>query len=93
MSRVGIAIAIIFLVFFLITSFLNYLFKTKRFVKYLPSIISLIAAVINYVLARTSQADGFKDLAYFIMSMFLFIGSVSGFLSAMYFDFRKKNGK
>jgi hypothetical protein len=91
--RFNIAIAIIFVVFVLITSLLNYLFKTRRFVKYLPSIISLIVAVINYVLARTSHSDGFKDLGYLIMSIFLFIGSVSGFLSAVYFDFRKKNGK
>lgn len=93
MYRFIIAMAITFVVFVLITGLLNYLFKSRRFVKYLPSIVSLIAAVINYVLARTSHSDGFKDLGYLIMSIFLLIGSVSGFLSAVYFDFRKKNVK
>lgn len=87
MDRFLIATLIIFLVFLAITYLLHRFFKTRKFVKYLPSFISLIAAVVYLIMARSGQGEGFKSLGYVLMSMLSFAGFVSGLLSALYFDF------
>jgi cytochrome bd-type quinol oxidase subunit 2 len=86
MDRFLIVIIVIFLVSLAITYLLHRFFKTKRFVKYLPPLICLIAAVINLRIARITPSEGFRDLAHVLMSMLLFTGFVSGLLSSLYFD-------
>jgi hypothetical protein len=87
MDRLIIVIAVISLFFILLTYLLNCLFIRKRLVKYIPSLVSLTFAIINIVLARRFQAEGFKDLARVLMAVFLFVGFLSGILTAMYFDY------
>jgi hypothetical protein len=87
MDRLIIPAIIIFLIFFSLTYLLHRFFKARRFIKYLPSLVSLIAAIINIALARSTQGEGFKDLAYVLMSMLFFIGFISGILSGLYFDY------
>lgn len=90
MGRLILVLIVMFLIFFSITYLFHRLFKTKRFAKYLPSMLSLIGAIVNLILARTTHREGFKDLAYFLMSMLLFIGFISGLISALWFDYISK---
>ncbi|MBL4934169.1 hypothetical protein JK636_00190 [Clostridium sp. YIM B02515] len=90
MERLILVLIAIFLVFFSITYLFHKLFKTKRFAKYLPSVLSLIGSIVNLILVRTTHREGFKDLAYFLMSMLLFAGFISGLISALWFDFISK---
>jgi hypothetical protein len=87
MDRMFIAIVAIFIVFFLITYIINHFFENKRLVKYIPALICLIFAIINMVLVRTDRGEGFRDLARALVAILLFSGFLSGFLSALYFDF------
>lgn len=87
MDRFTIVAVSIFLIFFFITYILHRFFKTKKFIKYLPSLVSLTSAAVNLILAKTTKGDGFRDLAHVLMSILLFIGFISGLISALYFDF------
>lgn len=87
MSRIILVIAIIFCVFFAVTALLNKLYINKKYIKYLPSIISLILGLIYIYLSRQVKGEGFKDLGRALMGFLFLIGFVSGLLSGLYFDF------
>lgn len=80
-------IVIVFLIVFVITYLLHHFLKSKKLFKYIPSLVSLISALVCIILARNVQAEGFKDLAYIAMFTVLSIGFISGLLSALFFDF------
>lgn len=98
MDRLFVAIVIIFIVFISLTYLLGRIFRKKRFIKYIPSLISIIFAVINIMLARSGQVEGFRDLARVMMAMLLSAGFLSGLLSALYLDYispkyKKRNSR
>lgn len=87
MDRFLVIIVIISLVFVFLTYILHRTFKKKRFVKYIPPLISLILTIINIVSVRTGKGEGFKDLAAVIVAIMCFAGFISGLLAALYFDY------
>jgi hypothetical protein len=87
MDRLLIAIFVISSVFFAVTYVLHRFFSKRKFVKYLPAVLSLVFVVINIVLARSSYGEGFRGLAYLLMAIILFFGFTSGLLSALFLDF------
>jgi uncharacterized membrane protein YfcA len=86
MDRLLIAILVIFIIFGTITYLLHRFLKNK-ILKYIPSIVSLIAAVINIISVRSGQSEGVKDLAGVLMAMILFSGFLSGILTGLYIDY------
>jgi uncharacterized membrane protein YozB (DUF420 family) len=87
MDRLFIVSIVIFVILFLVTYLLSHFFSSIRFIKYTPSLICLIFAITNIILTKTAPGEGFKDLGRIVMAMFLFVGFLSGILSAMYFDY------
>lgn len=87
MDRLLIISVVIFLVFVFLTYLLHWLFNKKRFVKYIPSLLCIIFTVINVILARSGNGEGFKDLARIVVAIFAFTGFVSSIISALYLDY------
>lgn len=79
-------------VFSLLTLFINYCFKKRKFVKYIPSIIMSLLAIYNFYVSKTST-EGFLDIAYILLTMMCIVGLVSSLVTALILDFvqRKKS--
>lgn len=87
MDRFSIIITVIFLIFTTLTYILHRFFSRRRFIKYLPSILSFIIMIISIYIARKSRGEGFRDLAGIILAVLCFAAFLSSLLSALYFDF------
>ncbi|HCW03325.1 MAG TPA: hypothetical protein DGK91_01570 [Clostridium sp.] len=87
MPRLLAIIIFIILLSTFITYGLNRLFKKKKFVKYLPSLISFIIMLNSIITASRNKGEGFSDLAAIIIAMMCFAGSLSGLVTALYIDF------
>lgn len=80
-------IVLVILVSTFITYGLNRVFKKIKFIKYIPALITFIIMVNNIMIARSGKGEGFADLAAIIVAMMCFAASVSGLVTALYFDF------
>ncbi len=81
---------IVLLVIAVISSFVSYLlwrlFKEAKIVKYCPSIICFLMAIYFFYLSQTVQ-DGFKDLAYIIMTEMFSAGFAAGLGTCLFIDY------
>jgi len=80
-------IVLVILVSTFITYGLNRVFKKIKFIKYIPALITFIIMVNNIMITRSGKREGFADLAAIIVAMMCFAASVSGLVTALYFDF------
>lgn len=87
MDRFSMIITVIFLICISLTYMLHRFFSRRRFIKYLPAVLSLIIMVISIFIARKSRGEGFRDLAGIILAVICFAAFLSSLLSALYFDF------
>lgn len=87
MLRLIAIIIIIILVSTFITYGLNTVFKKKKFIKYIPTLISFIIMSNNIMIAVREKGEGFRDLAAIIIAMMCFAAFLSGLMTAIYIDF------
>lgn len=87
MERLVLVFGFIFLTFLAITYLLHRFFSSKKYVKYIPALISLLLAVFYAVTARSMKGEGFRDLANILMATLLFGGFLSGLICSLYFDY------
>ncbi|MBS3971179.1 MAG: hypothetical protein KGZ94_13815 [Clostridia bacterium] len=73
------------IIFVLLTWFLNKIFRSNRFFKFIPSFVALFAAVYNIYIANTTPGD-FENLARGLLAIILLAGAVSGVITAFIID-------
>lgn len=83
-------LAVVAIIFVLATYFLHFFFKKNRFIKYIPSILSLIFSISNFYLARYDGGSGFEDIARMLLAIFLFIGFSAGLICGLIIDYINK---
>lgn len=88
--RIQIIILLILLISIMATYILHRIFKNKRFVKYIPSVLLLPFMVYNFVTMYTVPAEGFQSLGRFVMGLLLLIAIVPSLISAIIFDLISK---
>lgn len=75
--------------FILVTLLLNKFFPNKKFIKYLPSLGTVVWGIYFALRSRGASAD-FEDLAYIMLAMMTFSGGIAGLLTAVVIDYRNR---
>lgn len=92
----SIIIIIIVIVSILVTLLLNYIFKRKRFIKYIPVLIMLSFMIYYFIAMKSPTSEGFEDLANFVMALLILIASLPSLICSVILDAfhaRKKRNK
>lgn len=79
-------LVLIIISFILITFILHKIFKSKKFVKYIPSIAAIALGAYSIYLARTST-QGFQGIGFMLLGIMSFAGFLSGFISGIFLDY------
>lgn len=87
MARLILLLLVIFLFFAGITYLLGRLLPRSKSIKYLPTLLCLLAGVYYLYLAKTVDIGGFADLANALMSMMFFTGFSAGLIMGLILDF------
>lgn len=82
----GVLLAVFF-IYIAVTYLLHLLFKRRKFVKYIPALLSFVAVIYNIYMARFGGGEGFHDLARVILAMMLGAGVFAGVLCGIILDF------
>lgn len=62
-------------------------------IKYIPSLLSLLFAVLMIILAQGGTAEGMQDLAWIVVSILFFAGALGGGITAIVLDWFLKRSK
>lgn len=82
---------LIFYIFFLIGILLPFLFwKAKPWLKWIPTFVFGILAIISIIVAKLSPAGDLSDLGYIIMFMLFALGTIGSFFGTLIVVFIKK---
>jgi hypothetical protein len=84
--RLIIILAVISIISIAVTSLLDYLFKNKRYVKYIPAIILLPFMLYNFITMYTVPSEGFEALGRFVMGLLILPAVLSILISAIALD-------
>ncbi len=74
-----ISFIIIVTISILVTFLLDLLFKNKRYVKYIPTMIMLPFMIYYFVTMRSASNESFESLGKFVMALFFLIAILSSF--------------
>lgn len=75
------------LVSILVTYLLHRVFISKKFIKYIPSLLFIIITIYNIYITKTSvHNDGFEDIARIVLAMFGFVAFISSLISSIILD-------
>ncbi len=73
-----------------ITVFLGRRFRSKRIIKYLPSIITALAAIGLYI-KSAYYSEGLSDLGYLVLTLLACIVFIVSFLTALIMGIIQRN--
>jgi hypothetical protein len=86
MNNFILMLLVIFLVMCLVTYLLHRFFKRKKYIKYIPVLITTAAGIYYIYLSRT-PSEGFQDIARIIMAVMMLMSSAAGILTGLFLDF------
>jgi hypothetical protein len=86
----GIVLVLISIVTIIITVILNLLFKKKRYVKYIPTIILFPFIVYNFITMYSVTTESFQSLGRFVMGVLLLVPCASSLIVSFAFDISHK---
>lgn len=81
-----IIIAIIIVASILITLLLNYIFKRKRFIKYIPAQILFPFMIFNFITMYSPNLEGFEGLGRFVMGLLILSACVPSLICSVVLD-------
>ena len=73
----------------ILTFIIHWIFKTRRYVKYIPVILAMFLGIYNIYLARTIEHQGFQDIAKVLLAMMFFVSFFAGLITSLVIDFVK----
>ena len=88
--RLGLILFFILIISFLYTFLLNRMFSKKRYMKYIPVMITDSFMIYYFITMNSANSEGFEDLGRFIMGMLLLAASLSSLITAIAFDLYHK---
>lgn len=84
--EIGVVLSIVVIVSILVTFILNYIFKKKRYVKYIPVIVMFPFMLYNFITAYSAPTEGFEALGRFVMGLLLFSASLPSLICSIVLD-------
>lgn len=79
-------IIIILMVSILVALLLNYIFKGKRYIKYIPAIIILPFMIYNFITMYSAPSEGFEALGRFVMGLLLLSACIPSLICSVVLD-------
>ena len=70
----------------LVTFILNYIFKKKRYVKYIPVIVMFPFMMYGFITAYSAPTEGFEALGRFVLGVLLFAASLPSLVCSIVLD-------
>jgi drug/metabolite transporter (DMT)-like permease len=87
-----ISFIIIVTISILVTALLNYIFKKKRYIKYIPVIILIPFMIYYFITMHSISNESFESLGKFVMGLLLLIAILSSFIYSITVDiFHNRN--
>lgn len=89
-------ILIIIVVSIMATLLLNYIFKGKRYIKYIPALILLPFMIYNFITMNSTIVEGFESLGRFVMGLLILSACVPSLICSFVLDViytKKKRAK
>ena len=83
--RFTLIIIFISIISIIVTAILNQIFKNKRLIKYIPSMI-MLPYDHNFVMMYSTTSEGFEALGRLIMGIFFFAAMISSLIFAISAD-------
>ena len=77
----------------LVTFILNYIFKKKRYIKYIPAIIMFPFMIYYFVTMHSVSNESFESLGRFVMGLFLLVAIISSVIYSVAADIILKRRK
>lgn len=84
--RFTLIIIFISIISIIVTAILNQIFKNKRLIKYIPSMIMLPFMIYNFIMMYSTTSEGFEALGRLIMGIFFFAAMISSLIFAISAD-------
>ncbi len=88
--EIGSVLIIIVTVSILVTFILNWIFKKRRYVKYLPVIIMFPFMMYGFISAYSAPTEGFEALGRFVLGVLLFAASLPSLICSITLDIINK---
>lgn len=70
----------------LVTFILNYIFRKKRYIKYIPAIIMIPFMIYYFISMYSVSNESFESLGKFVMGLFLLIAILSSIIFSIAVD-------
>lgn len=83
--RLALLLLAVFLIMAVITVILNRIFRKRILVKYIPGLLSLLAAIYYLYLSRNVN-NSFEDIGMLIMGFIFLAGFAGGLLTGLVID-------
>lgn len=84
--ELDVALIIVVTASVLVTFILNWIFKKKRYIKYLPIIVMFPFMLYNFIRAYSAPTEGFEALGRFVMGLLLFAASLPSLICSIILD-------
>lgn len=77
---------IVIVISILVTLLLNYIFRGKRFIKYIPPLVLLLFMIYNFITMYSTSSEGFESLGRFVMGLLILSACVPSLICSAILD-------